>query len=319
MSNNGEEAGRPCPPNFTEDELSGNNIQKIKYSQWLSLPDGNFVPSLETADRLPEGLYELKYDGNYNNIKLVKKDFKLDELYELPSKEIEGVLKDIRSFWDKRELFKKYNFIHKRGILLYGDPGCGKSAIIQLCISQLIKEKKGIAINIKNTDDVENYTTFISTIRQIEKDRPFIIILEDIDSIMGGEKYTTSQVLNILDGIKQINDVVHIATTNYPDRLEERILNRPSRFDRRYKVSAPSDTVRRTYFINKIGSDFVDLELWVEETKGMSLAHLRELVVSVIVLGNSFEETINTLKELKHKPKLNNGESSVGFVSSEED
>ena len=44
---------------------------------------------------------------------------------------------------------REYNFVHKRGILMYGEPGCGKSGIIQLISKQLI-ENDGIILNIKD-------------------------------------------------------------------------------------------------------------------------------------------------------------------------
>jgi len=55
-------------------------------------------------------------------------------------------------------------------------------------------------------------------------------------------------VLNLLDGVKQVDNIIYIATTNYPELLEERILNRPSRFDRRFHIGTPSAEVRKFYF-----------------------------------------------------------------------
>jgi len=308
----------PRLPPAQEKELKpqedNDQIQKIKYIQWSSLPAGKFVPALNTVSSLPAGLYELKYESQYSSVVLNKKGFNLDDLYELPTYEIGEILNDIKKFWDNKLLFKEYNYVHKRGILLYGKPGCGKSGIIQICVKYLIEQKNGIIINIKNSDDVENYTYYISTIREIEKERPFIVIMEDIDSILGDNKYATSQVLNILDGINQIGDVVYIATTNYPEKIEERITNRPSRFDRRYEISLPNSDIRRAYFINKLGKSFKDIDLWTNETDGMSLAHLKELVISTILLGNPFKESINKLRELEKEPIItDDSTNTVGF------
>ena len=153
----------------------------------------------------------------------------VDELYELPSAEIKSILEDIECFWERRSTYRDYNFVHKRGILLYGDPGCGKSGIIQLCIKHIIEKKNGIVINIKDEDEIRYFSEFITTIKIIEPDRPLIVILEDIDSLAGEDRYSTTKLLNILDGIKQIENVVYIATTNYPEKLQERITNRPAK------------------------------------------------------------------------------------------
>ena len=139
--------------------------------------------------------------------------------------------------------------------------------------------------------------------------------MEDIDSLAGEGRSQTARLLNILDGVKQIEGVVYIATTNYPEKLQERITNRPSRFDRRYKVELPNEEIRRAYINHKLSDDDlknVDVDLWVSKTDGMSLSHLKEVVVSVIVMGRTFEETMDNLEGMKRAPSAR-GEGKVGF------
>jgi len=197
---------------------------------------------------------------------------------------------------------------------MYGEPGCGKSGIIQL-ISQQIIEKDGIVINVKDEEDVERFTSFIATFRKIEPNRPLIVLLEDIDSLAGEGRSQTARLLNILDGVKQIEGVVYIATTNYPEKLQERITNRPSRFDRRYKVELPNEDIRRAYIEHKLSEEDlkgINIEEWIKKTEGMSLSHLKEVVISVIVMGRTFEETIDNLEGLKKTPTIKGG-GKVGF------
>jgi SpoVK/Ycf46/Vps4 family AAA+-type ATPase len=124
-------------------------------------------------------------------------------------------------------------------------------------------------------------------------------------------------ILNLLDGIKQIDNVVYIATTNHPEKLEDRITNRPSRFDRRYEIELPNTEVRTAYIENKLSEEDlkkINIEMWVKESDGFSLAHMRELVISVITMDNSFEDTIARLKGMKVKPKIkSNIPNSIGF------
>ena len=80
----------------------------------------------------------------------------------------------------------------------------------------------------------------------------------------------------------------------------------------------PDDDVRRSYIVNKLTEEDlrgIDLDKWVRETKGLSLAHMRELVVSVIAMGNSFEDTLNRLNGLKVKPKIKSRTKKIGFSS----
>jgi len=281
---------------------------------WGTLQDEEFTPAFTSVPKVPAGIYEVVWNRQLNQNTLKKQPFKTDELYQLPSYEITDILKDIQNFWDRRDKYKEYNFVHKRGILMYGEPGCGKSGIIQLIAKQLI-ENDGIIINIKDQDDVDYFMDFIATFRKIEPNRPLIVLLEDIDSIASENSHSTSRLLNILDGVKQIEDVVYIATTNYPEKLQERITNRPSRFDRRYKVELPNDEIREAYIRHKLTDEDienVDINEWVKRTEGMSLSHLKEVVISTIVMGREFEEVMDNLEGLKKAPSIK-GSGKVGF------
>ena len=281
---------------------------------WGTLQDEEFVSAFKSVDKVPAGIYEIIWNRSLSQHTIKKQPFKTDELYQLPSYEIQDILKDIQNFWDRRDKYREYNFVHKRGILMYGEPGCGKSGIIQLIAKQLI-ENDGIILNIKDQDDVEYFIDFITTFRKIEPNRPLIVLLEDIDSIAGENNHSTSKLLIILDGVKQIEDVVYIATTNYPEKLQERITNRPSRFDRRYKVELPNEEIREAYIRHKLTDEDltqVNVKDWVKRTEGMSLSHLKEIVISTIVMGREFEEVMDNLEGLKKAPSIK-GTGKVGF------
>jgi SpoVK/Ycf46/Vps4 family AAA+-type ATPase len=293
-----------------EDETKFN-----EYTCWSVLGNGQFSASFPSISQIPAGFYEIEYRGSISCNVMVKKTVNADELYQLPSKEIVEIIDDIRKFWENSHKYKNYNFVHKRGILLYGEPGCGKSGIIQLCTKHLIENLNGIVINIPDAESIHRYNDFIGYFRMIEPTRPLIIIMEDVDSIAGENRHETSLLLNLLDGVKQVGNIVYIATTNYPEKLEERITNRPSRFDRRYEVQMPDESVRKAYIEAKLTQEDlekIDMEEWLENTEGMSLAHMRELVISVMAMNNSFEETIERLTGLKIKPRIKT-KKTIGF------
>ena len=295
------------------------DVEKIDFYQWTINGDGTFMPSPETTKELSPGLYDPHYSNRMGEWGLRRQRINTDELYELPTKEIAVILSDLKSFWKKKDVYKKYKLMHKRGILLYGDPGCGKSGILQLCMKHIINDLAGLVINLKDDESVRGYMDLIPKLRQIEPERPLVVIIEDIDAIAGDSNYVTSQLLNLLDGVKQIENVVYIATTNYPEKLAERITNRPSRFDRRYYVSPPTKEVRMSYLKNKIGVDAdIDFDKWVKDTEGMSMSHLKELFISVFLLDNKYEDAIDHLRELKKSPR-NKKQKTLGFgLGSEE-
>lgn len=287
------------------------------FNQWSIHGSNKYVPTMPTIDKIPAGFYEIKQSSQIGRY-LEKKNVNTDELYSLPNPELLDIINDIEKFWNRKEIYLNYGFLHKRGILMYGDPGNGKSGIIQLCSQYLIREKQGIIINISSADDISEYNEIIGPLRLIEKDRPLIVILEDIDAIVGEGSWAASLLLNLLDGVKQIDNVVYIATTNYPEKLEERISNRPSRFDRRYEIGMPESDVREAYFRNKLKSKDIkgiDIKDWIKRTEGMSLAHLKELIISVFALGNTFDDSLNRLNGMKIKPRIKNNGKSLGFNS----
>ena len=303
---------------LSEDDESSN--VKMENCQWSIFPNDEFAPAMPTSKKLQAGLYECKWNNSIQSPSLVKKQINLDELYELPSPEIQSILEDIQTFWDRKDEYRRYNFVHKRGILLWGDPGCGKSGIIQLCVKKLIEVENGIVINICDEDQFGWYTDIIKDLRKIEPERSLIVILEDIDSLAGEDRYSTTKLLNVLDGVNQIDNVVYIATTNYPEKLQERITNRPSRFDRRYQVEMPSSKIREAYIRKKLTDEDlkkIDLKKWLSKTEGMSLSHLKELVVSVVVMGKTFEESISNLEEMKESPKPKKKSKGIGFGKKE--
>ena len=124
-------------------------------------------------------------------------------------------------------------------------------------------------------------------------------IFEDIDAII--EMHGDSELLGWLDGSHQINKVINIATTNYPERLDRRIVSRPRRFDRIIKIETPTPTMRETYLRKKL-PDLIhngQLTHWVDLTDGLSFAALAELVISVACLGNKLEDTVKLLRMLE--------------------
>ena len=170
------------------------------YSQWAVHKGNKFSPTTETVKGVPPGFYEVGLDSNIGYY-LQRKHVNTDELYQLPSEELIDIIEDIKKFWDRADRYKEYGFLHKRGILLYGDPGMGKSGIIQLITKHLVEQMHGIVINLTNGDQIEWYGELITSFRQIEPTRPIIVILEDVDGIAGEGTWSTSMLLNILDGV----------------------------------------------------------------------------------------------------------------------
>jgi len=153
----------------------------------------------------------------------------------------------------------------------------------------------------------------LSALRRIEPDRRIICILEDIDEIIS--RYGEHELLALLDGENQVENIVMVATTNYPDRLGARIINRPSRFDERILVGMPTAAAREMY-LQTVAPELSKKELkqWVVDTDQLSIAHLRELSAAVLCLEQPYNIVLNRLRSMKNKPRTQDGiGTSVGF------
>jgi len=244
---------------------------------------------------LPSGLYDIFTDMN-GRAYMQKKVVKIDELMTTPDDSVEMILDDLNKFWESKQKYDDYGVTYKRGILMYGEPGTGKTSLINLIIQDIIKNYDGIVINVNY---IGTFLAVIKDLRTMEQNRPILAIIEDLDSFLYNN--STQTFLNVLDGNEQIDNVVFLATTNYIDRIEPRIKNRPSRFDRKVEVGLPNDEVRKFYLENKLKPQDLkeqNIDKWVKDTKGMSFSHLKELLVSVVVMGNDYNKTINILKQM---------------------
>jgi AAA+ superfamily predicted ATPase len=213
-----------------------------------------------------------------------------DNLEILPGSCNESVVAGIRRFWNSRDLYKKHGLSYKRGVLFYGAPGAGKTATILLLCKELITNYSGAVFLCQQPQVLAE---LLKKLRRIEPDRPLIVVMEDLDEIIAGQG--EHSILALLDGEEQIDNVVFLASTNYPERLGARIVNRPSRFDERIFVDMPSEITRRAYLEIVSKSDPLpekELAQWVLDTNRMSIAHLRELVIAVRCLGHSYDDVI---------------------------
>ena len=110
-------------------------------------------------------------------------------------------------------------------------------------------------------------------------------MLEDLDSLI--DKSNRAFFLNELDGFAANTGVVVLATTNHPEKLDPAILDRPSRFDRKYYFDLPAPPERSAYIASWNQSLEPKLRLsepvvpkLVEATDGFSFAYLKELFLS---------------------------------------
>jgi hypothetical protein len=234
----------PTSPEEAEDGDEEEKEKKAKDASMWAKQGVSYFPCDEAVEQLAPGQYEI-LNSQSSGIYFKMSNGKFDELIELPDSASEAVIAEIQKFWTKEEHFRRFGFLWKRGILLWGPPGSGKTCCLQQ-VSNNIIEAGGIAVYGGHPGIT---AAGLSIMRRIEPERPIVVMMEDLDALV--QQYGEADILALLDGELQIDNVVFIATTNYPERLDKRIVNRPSRFDLVRLIDMPNEEARRVYLATK--------------------------------------------------------------------
>jgi SpoVK/Ycf46/Vps4 family AAA+-type ATPase len=265
--------------------------------QWTVAANGSFHVCGRTTDRLPPGAYACRLD-NCGNPFFQPRDLRIDELIEFGDSLPARVLDEIERFWSMGQRFARLGFLHRRGYLFYGKQGCGKSSLIHQVLARL-----AAAGNVAFFCEFPpHFVACVQRFRQVEPDRPIVCVFEDVDAIIAN--YGDGDLLQWLDGNNQVDKAVNLASTNYPERLDRRIIARPRRFDRILRIDAPDDRVRSAFFSRKLPEQTREERArWVKLSEGLPFAGLAELVISVHCMGNGLEESAALLRALDcHQP-----------------
>ena len=305
------------PPNEEWDDEAQELVDEMKkrkrYFVQYAIEEGSkYRPSAKTTRALPPGLYKIKNDQFSQYFE--KQILNTSEIIRFPGTVADDVISEFKTFWTKKDEYESRGENHKRGFMLWGPPGGGKTCTVSLIMNDFIKQ--GNIIFEFNDNIIDGITSF----RKIEPDRKVMIVIEDIDGLV---KYTDAEqvLLQFLDGsVPHINTIM-IATTNYPETLPDRIINRPSRFDRIAYIGFPSKTDRKIYIKNKSKKlTAKQINEWVDDTKGFTLAHIKELIVSVEVFELEYKNALARLDEMRQKiadssdyTKKLRGRENVGF------
>ena len=199
----------------------------------------------------------------------------------LPIGVLDRIERQTITFSRLREKLKAAGRHIKRGILLYGAPGTGKTLTAMYLASQM-PERTIVLLTGRSIGLLEQSCKMARLLQ------PATVILEDVDLI--AEERTRQEVgcnallfelLNQMDGLADDADVLFLLTTNRPDILEPALAARPGRIDQAIEVPLPDRTCRQRLF-DLYGQGLTlrldQLPQLIDQTEGVSAAFIRELM-----------------------------------------
>ncbi len=230
-----------------------------------------------------------------------KPNVKLDDVAGMD--EVKEEVKEIIDYLKDPKRFQKLGGRAPKGVLLYGDPGVGKT----LLAKAIAGEASVPFISISGSDFVEMFVGVgAARVRDLfetaKKHAPCLVFIDEIDAVgrarsgvgIGGghdeREQTLNQLLVELDGFDSGEGIIVIAATNRPDILDPALL-RPGRFDR--QISVPKPDVKGRYEILKVHvkkkkiplDNDVDLMVIARGTPGFSGADLANIVNEAALLA----------------------------------
>jgi len=208
----------------------------------------------------------------------------------LPEKLKAELQRNIDLLFSNIEVYKKNGLTFKRGLILKGVPGTGKTLIGKILCATLT-DVTFIWVTPGHLTESSDVKTVCEMARSLA---PAVLFLEDVD-LYGGHRERENrsilgELMNQLDGLIANQFVVVIATTNRAEELEEALRNRPGRFDRVIEILKPDiDCRRKMLELHLLGLNLAIknavglMERLAERTDGFTGAHIRELVNSAVI------------------------------------
>jgi transitional endoplasmic reticulum ATPase len=201
-----------------------------------------------------------------------------------------NLIHDVKGFFDNRDLYHRMQVPWKRGIILHGVPGNGKTVSLKALINSLAARDIP-SLYVKSLDGCNGPKWAISEIFALaRRSAPCLLIFEDLDSTVTDK--TRSYFLNEVDGLESNDGILMIGSTNHLDRLDVAITKRPSRFDRKYHFKVPEKAERIAYAqywsrkfadAEDVGFEDAVCEVIAGLTAGWSFAYMKELFISALL------------------------------------
>ncbi len=222
----------------------------------------------------------------------------------LPARIKDDLRSDMEAFFkDGVPIYQELNLAPFRKLLLVGPPGTGKTMLCA-AMAKLALRKKRVVVYVSGADDDGASFHKIHHALNVVANAgyPVLLIVEEIDVYL--RKDDKARILNVLDGLESPNNprgALLLATTNYPEVIDERIAKRPGRMDRIVVIPPIQDEdLARTMLEHYMGPQWqAEHVAVVPELVGQTGAFVREVALHARMLAAHNHQRIVTLATLR--------------------
>lgn len=280
-----------------DDSYEGYIAIRNQFEEWSLKRDRNHL-MIYVADGDP-----IPYDRNQ----------RWEDLF-LPEELKRNLRQSVEGFLNSRHVYRERDIPWKRGIIMYGSPGCGKTSAIRTIIS--CYDFKPVTVAPGGGDDA-----LAEAFAYAESQSPSLIYFEDLDSML--EEVSIAHFLQLMDGIQSKNGTLVIATANNLSALKANVKDRPSRFDRKFEIPLPNAEMSARYLTKWFGRTITD-----KKTKlladcavryGFSYAYLKELYISAVYCAiaedrdRPTEKDVDTALQQLMDDRFKKGRTPIGI------
>lgn len=209
------------------------------------------------------------------------------EALVLPQGTLDMIERHVVGITNQREKLLAAGQHLKRGVLLHGPPGTGKTHTVRYLLGRL----EGVTVVVLSGQALGAIGSACSIARTLQ---PSVVVVEDVDLIAEhrgmhpGQHPLLFGLLNEMDGLGEDVDVAFVLTTNRADLLEPALAARPGRVDQAVEIPPPDAAGRRRLielYKGNMTLEVEDLSRVIERTDGVTASFLKELLRRAALLA----------------------------------
>jgi hypothetical protein len=255
------------------------NQNEDEVSFFVIVPNQKFEGYIKLRNEFDE--WEKKRDRSNLEIEVIggnsisySRDLTWDDLF-LEDAQKQQIITTVNGFLASKELYAKRKVPWKRGLVFWGPRGNGKTSALKVIMS-IYDQLKPVTIQAGHSamdevlDDAFQYAA---------DHAPALLFFEDLQELM--QEIDTSHFLQLLDGVENRDGLLIVATGNDFRNLEDNIMSRPRRFDKKIEFPLPNKELAakylRKWFEDAMSNEEYEKVLSKALAKKFTYAHLQEI------------------------------------------